>query len=541
MLVNDVPGTIATRVAPMKDPDNRAFGTLPTERDKPRQAAQPRSSETVKLEPGLTLGKYRIVQQLGAGGMGTVYRAEHVEIAKPVALKVLSSALATDPIAQARFLREAESASRLEHRHVVSVTDFGSENGIAYLVMELLRGEDLAGYLNKHPRGLAVEDAVGLMLSVCSGVAAAHAAGIIHRDLKPRNIFLAQTALREVEAKVLDFGVSKVATALDASLTGTGEVIGTTHYMSPEQIVGRDIDPRTDQYSLGVVLYECLTGRRPYEGDSALVIMKSIGEGRCVPPTALRPGLPRALEEVVLTAMAREAPARFESVHALGAALMPFASRKHRVLWGDYYGAGARDASAQGGGREQAPAASPFLSPVMVRELRSSEAAMPRTARLPTDERLASNDDDDAGEVGGSGSGSYYGDLAPPRRHLRWLVVLASAVVGFVVVALLVTGRSPRGPRPLQVRTAPEIDEPAPRRPQPPIPAPDEPPPARGENPRPGQSGEAHRSEDETTAPPAQEKAPLTKPSKRSPRPTRPNKGSTRHVDYTDDGSPILQ
>src|SRR5205814_4903501 len=115
--------------------------------------------------------------------------------------------------------------------------------------------------LNRQPRGLAVEDAVRLMLSVCSAVAAAHAARIIHRDLKPRNIFLAQTALREVEAKVLDFGVSKVATALDASLTGTGEVIGTTHYMSPEQIVGRDIDPRTDQYSLGVVLYECLTGR----------------------------------------------------------------------------------------------------------------------------------------------------------------------------------------------------------------------------------------------------------------------------------------
>ena len=134
---------------------------------------------------------------------------------------------------------------------------------------------------------------------------------------------------------------------------------------------------------------------------------------------------------------------------------------------------------------------------------------------------------------------AYNGDLAPPRRHLGWLVVLASAVVGFLVVALLVTGRSPRGTRPVQVGTAPEIDEPA-RRPQPSLPTPDEPPPAPGENRASIHPAEARRSEDEATAPPAQEKARLTKPTKRSPR-LRPNKGSTGHVDYTDDGSPILQ
>jgi len=528
------PGTIATRVGAIKNPDDRRFATLPTERDKPRPAAQPRTSDTVKLEPGLTLGKYRVVQPLGAGGMGTVYQAEHVEISKPVALKVLSSALAADPKAQARFLREAESASRLEHRHVVSVTDFGTETGVAYIVMELLRGEDLAAHLNRHPRGLPVEDAIGLMLAVCSGVSAAHAAGIIHRDLKPRNIFLAQTPLREVEAKVLDFGISKVDTGVDASLTGTGEVLGTTHYMSPEQILGREIDPRTDQYSLGVVLYECLTARRPYEGDTALAIMKSIGDGKCVPPSALRQDLPRELDGVVLRAMAREPAGRFESVDAFGAALLPFASRKHRVVWADYYGADVRDSSIAGSAR--APASS-SAAPAMVRNLRSAEAAMPKTTRLPTDERSASREFDDAGGGGeGSGSGSHYEDLVATRRPWRWLAIVASAVIGFVVVAFIVSGRSPRAPRAprrVEVPSTATADSPSPRgvlSPPPPTAVPEAP-----------QQDATEGSSQAPRQPRADERSPTAKPAKKIHKPVRATTRSRERVDYTNDGSPILK
>ena len=292
------------------------------------------------LLPGMVLGKYQIVQRLGSGGMGSVYEAVHRDIAKPVALKTLAARLASEPAAQARFLREAASASRLTHPHVVDVTDFGSDGGITFLVMELLRGEDLAAALTREPMGLSVERISDIMLAVCAGVFAAHEAGVIHRDLKPPNIFLSKGSLDDVVPKVLDFGISKMLDEkMSSTLTGTGTVMGTTPYLSPEQVAGRPVDARSDQYSLGVILYECVTGRRPHEGDSLFAIMRSIADGRFRRPRDLRSDVPPAFEAVILRAMAHEPARRYESVHALGHALLPFASQRPRLLWSEYFGA----------------------------------------------------------------------------------------------------------------------------------------------------------------------------------------------------------
>jgi serine/threonine-protein kinase len=214
---------------------------------------------------GTMLGKYRIGRRLGSGGMGVVYQATHVEIGKEVALKVLGADLAEGTRARARFLREAAAASKIDHPNVVRVTDYGADGPVPYIVMELLRGEDLSGLLRRHRRGLPVVEAANILLAVCAAVFTAHQARVIHRDLKPRNIFLARTRMFEVGPKILDFGISKLEGEGEdgqpsQSLTEPGYLLGTPHYLSPEQVAGRSADARSDQYALGVVLFECLTG-----------------------------------------------------------------------------------------------------------------------------------------------------------------------------------------------------------------------------------------------------------------------------------------
>jgi eukaryotic-like serine/threonine-protein kinase len=310
----------------------------------PTVARGPATDPTVEvgavgdLQPGMVLGKYRVVKRIAGGGMGAVYEAIHTGISKPVALKTMSPTLATDPRAATRFLREAGAASRLDHPHVVDVTDFGTDSGVSYLVMELLRGQDLSALIAREPNGLDPSLVADVMLAVCAGVFAAHESGVVHRDLKPQNIFLARTPLGEVVPKVLDFGISKrLDDELETGLTSSGAVMGTTHYLSPEQVAGRPLDLRSDQYSLGVILYEALTGRRPHDGTSMFAVMQSIGAGRFPQPRLVRPEIPVALEAVILKAMSARPADRFESVHGLGASLMAFASPKRRIMWSDYY------------------------------------------------------------------------------------------------------------------------------------------------------------------------------------------------------------
>jgi serine/threonine-protein kinase len=299
-------------------------------------------SEVPTLAPGTILGKYNIIRLLGAGGMGAVYEATHTEIGKKVAIKVLSPLIAAVPGARARFLREAQLTSRVRHPHIVDVADMGSDAGNTYLVMEFLHGEDLAQRLDRlGPIG--IEELADIMLPVCSAVAAAHAAGITHRDLKPQNIFLA-SGTRRVHPKVLDFGISKGNDAVTqaGTLTGTGAMIGTPYYLAPEQIMdSKSAGSASDQYALGIILYECLTGKRPYDGDNLFVVFQGIVGGTPRRPRELRPEIPPEMEEVTLRAMKSDAKLRFPTIEDFGRALLPFASGRARVIWEEAFAGGA--------------------------------------------------------------------------------------------------------------------------------------------------------------------------------------------------------
>lgn len=249
--------------------------------------------------------KYRLEDRLGVGGMGTVYRARHLLIDRPVAVKVLNPRFVEDEAARARFRREAKACGRLQHVNAVTVTDFGtSQDGYVYLVMELLEGRTLRDVLTKEAP-LDAARSVALMLQISAAVAAAHEAGIIHRDLKPANIFIVQRAEVPAVVKVLDFGIAKLAAdSLDEdeskTLTQVGAMIGTPRYMSPEQCDGAELTPAADVYSLGVILYEMLAGTVPFSGTSPLAIaMKHTGE---IPrsPRDFVSTIPPALEQVVL-------------------------------------------------------------------------------------------------------------------------------------------------------------------------------------------------------------------------------------------------
>jgi eukaryotic-like serine/threonine-protein kinase len=249
--------------------------------------------------------KYRLEDRLGIGGMGTVYRAVHLLIDRPVAVKVLNQRFVEDEAARTRFRREARAAGRLQHSNAVTVTDFGeTKDGYVYIVMELLEGRTLRDVLAKEAP-LDTARSVSLMLQVSAAVAAAHEAGIIHRDLKPANIFIVQRAEVPAAVKVLDFGIAKLAAeSLDEddlkTLTQVGAMIGTPRYMSPEQCDGAELTPAADVYSLGVILYEMLTGTVPFSGSTPLAIaMKHTSE---IPrsPREFVSAIPPALEDLVL-------------------------------------------------------------------------------------------------------------------------------------------------------------------------------------------------------------------------------------------------
>jgi DNA-binding response OmpR family regulator len=263
----------------------------------PAQKPQPVGPGTVLAE------RYRLEDAIGSGAFGTVYRAVHLELERPVAVKVLRASLAAQGEAVVRFRREGISACRVRHPNAVSVLDFGVDpGGVAYLVMEFLEGHSLLEELEE--KGvLSPERAVRIMLPVCDVIAEAHAAGVIHRDIKPSNIFLQRTARGEVP-KVLDFGIAKI-TDESSHQTVTGTVLGTLAFMAPERFTGAAVDPKADVYSLGATLFEVLAGRPPFvapeDDPMALAVMHATA-----PPPSLRgfsPGVPEALEAAVMQAL----------------------------------------------------------------------------------------------------------------------------------------------------------------------------------------------------------------------------------------------
>ena len=255
--------------------------------------------------------KYRLEERLGVGGMGSVYRARHILIDRPVAVKVLHQRLVEDEASRLRFHREAKASGRLQHLNAVAVTDFGqTSTGYVYIVMELLEGRTLREILAKEAP-IETARAISLMLQASAAVAAAHDAGIIHRDLKPANILVTQNTDVPAIVKVLDFGIAKLAfETLDEdepdTLTQVGVMIGTPRYMSPEQCNGFELTPASDVYSLGVILYEMLTGVSPFTGSTPLAIALKHSTDPPRPPREFVATIPEDVERIILHALEKK-------------------------------------------------------------------------------------------------------------------------------------------------------------------------------------------------------------------------------------------
>jgi serine/threonine-protein kinase len=270
-------------------------------------------------------GKYRVDRVLGEGGMGVVVAAHHLQLDTRVAIKFLLPHMLTMPEAVARFTREARAASKITSEHVARVRDVGTlETGAPYMVMEFLDGGDLAGWIAQRGR-LDIGQAVEFLLQASEAIAEAHHLGIVHRDLKPANLFCIQKADGLLAIKVLDFGISKVNDASSMSVTKTTAVMGSPLYMSPEQMTSsRDVDHRTDIWSLGVILFELLTGTVPFSGEMFSEICVKIATQAPPPLRAIRPDAPEGLEAIIHRCLEKDRNRRFASVGELAMALAPY-------------------------------------------------------------------------------------------------------------------------------------------------------------------------------------------------------------------------
>jgi serine/threonine protein kinase/lipoprotein NlpI len=285
----------------------------------------------VTISAGQTVQHYRLIEKIGEGGMGVVWKAEDTRLHRQVALKFVPDEKSEDAQAVDRHLREARAASALNHPHICSIFDIGDWEGRRFIVMELLEGQSLQQHIGSRP--MAIGNAIDLAIQIADALAAAHAKGIIHRDIKPANIFAVEGESDRPRAKILDFGLAKLSsdpafapgdddeTQSQLGMTHPGSVVGTVSYMSPEQALGKPLDHRTDIFSLGVVLYEMITARRAFDGTASAAVFDAILNKAPSAPVDLNAEVPAELESIVNKALEKDPALRYQSAADLGADL----------------------------------------------------------------------------------------------------------------------------------------------------------------------------------------------------------------------------
>jgi serine/threonine-protein kinase len=355
-------------------------------------------------------GKYEIEQPLGAGAMGVVLAARHRYLGQRVAIKFVSLTGGDHARTLARFAREARAAASLDNEHIVRVLDFGTlDDETPYLVMQYLTGRDLAVELAAHGGRLPTATAVDYTIQVCAGLAEAHARGIVHRDIKPSNLFVTHRANGEPLLKILDFGISKVVDApVGSTFTESTSIVGSPPYMSPEQIrQGNDLDHRTDLWSLGVVLYELLTGTLPFPAPTATAMLASIVVDEPQSPRQLDVTLPAELDAIVRRCLRKSPSSRYSNAAALAAALASLGSERGKII--------ARQLTLDRKGRQTVAAAA---------NGRQVIAAAATLTNAPS-----------------------VSDRPPRSRHVQAWTLGALALVGMAGVgAVAATARVPKGP-----------------------------------------------------------------------------------------------
>jgi serine/threonine protein kinase len=396
------------------------------------------------VEPGdVVAGKYRVDRVIGAGGMGVVVAATHAQLDQRVALKFVLPHMLSGNVSVERFFREARSTAKLTNEHITRVHDVGTlESGAPYIVMELLDGADLS-QLRRRIGRLLVPDAVEYVLQACEGLVEAHAAGIVHRDLKPQNLFVTRRMNGAPLVKILDFGISKATGAAavgQMNLTDSATVLGSPLYMSPEQMrSARSVDARSDIWALGVILYELLAGKVPFDGETVTELCLKVVIEKETPVSELRGDVPAALAEVVHRCLAKEPNERFASVAALADALEPFSRSAEKGVqlraWRSF--SDTADASTSGDFAEAREA---------VALAESNRGSVSSKASL----------DRERAQLEKESTQSTWGNTQSGMRRRRTYVGVAGAVLGLVaVVAVGLRVVSGAGSKPVAATVVP--------------------------------------------------------------------------------------